>query len=193
VPGVSSIQARRDPEGEGNLTIHVRPSRDEDVAEIARIYEHAVRHGLATFEIEPPDAAEMARRRQTVIERGDPHLVAERGGRILGYAYAGPYRPRPAYRFTVEDSIYVAPEGKGNGVGRALLSALIAACEAKGYRQMIAVIGDSANDASIGLHAALGFARTGLLTAIGWKHGRWVDGVLMQRALGEGARAPPVG
>jgi len=172
------------------LTVTVRASRDADVAQIARIYEHAVRRGLATFEIEPPDAAEMTRRREAVIERGDPHVV-ERGGHILGYAYAGPYRPRPAYRFTVEDSIYVAPEATGSGVGRALLRALIAACEAKGYRQMIAVIGDRANAASIGLHAALGFARAGHLAAIGWKHGRWVDGVLMQRALGEGASTTP--
>lgn len=169
----------------------IRDSRGEDVPALTAIYAHWVRHGLASFELDPPDAAEMARRRDAVLAGGHPHLVAEEDGQVLGYAHAGAYRPRPAYRFAVEDSVYVAPEGHRGGVGRALLSALVARCEAAGFRLMVAVIGDSGNAASIGLHAALGFRHAGLLPAIGWKHGRWVDSVLMTRPLGEGASTPP--
>ncbi|MBW8269465.1 GNAT family N-acetyltransferase [Caldovatus aquaticus] len=172
----------------------VRDSRDSDLPAIAAIYGHWVVHGFASFELEPPGVEEMARRRRALLEAGYPWLVAE-GERdaVLGYAYAGPYRTRPAYRFAVENSVYVAPEvaGARRGVGRALLAALIARCEAAGFRQMVAVIGDSGNAASIGLHARCGFARAGLLPAVGWKHGRWVDSVLMARALGEGSATPP--
>jgi phosphinothricin acetyltransferase len=169
----------------------VRDSRDDDVAQIAAIYAHAVLHGYASFELDPPAAEEMARRRAEVLARGNPYLVAEAEGRVLGYAYAGPYRARPAYRFSVEDSIYVAPDAQRRGVGRALLPVLIERCTAAGYRLMVAVIGDSANASSIELHRVFGFAPAGLLPAVGWKHGRWVDSVLMTRALGEGATTPP--
>ena len=170
----------------------VRPAADQDIPAIAAIYAHHVLHGLASFEIDPPDAAEMTRRRAHITEHGLPYLVAEIDGRIAGYAYAAPYRARPAYRHTAEDSIYIDRDCAGRGVGSALLPALIAACEAAGRRQIIAVIGDSANAASIGLHAKFGFARVGLLPAVGWKFGRWVDSVLMQRELGAGNSAPPV-
>jgi phosphinothricin acetyltransferase len=173
----------------------IRPSRDDDLPAIRDIYAHHVLTGLASFEVDPPDLEEMARRRADVLARGLPHLVAERAGpegpRILGYAYAGPYRTRPAYRLTLENSIYVAPDAVRGGVGRGLLAALIDLCEADGYRQMIAVIGDSGNAGSIGLHAALGFRQVGLLPSIGFKFGRWVDSVLMQRALGPGDEALP--
>jgi phosphinothricin acetyltransferase len=174
------------------MTVLVRPSLDADLPAIAAIYAHAVVHGTASFELEPPGEAEMARRRAAILEGGFPYIVAEVDGVVAAYAYAGPYRPRPAYRFTVEDSIYVAPDRQGRGVGRALLAALIETCEGAGFRQMVAVIGDSASRGSIRLHEAMGFRRSGLLEAIGWKHGRWLDGVLMQRVLGEGADAPPV-
>jgi phosphinothricin acetyltransferase len=170
----------------------LRDSRAEDIPAIAGIYGHWVTHGLASFELDPPDAAEMARRREAVLAGGYPHLVAEgQGGRVLGYAYASAFRTRPAYRFGVENSIYVAPDAPRAGIGRALLSALIEGCTARGFRLMIAVIGDSGNAPSIGLHAALGFRHAGLLPATGWKHGRWVDTVLMTLPLGEGAGTPP--
>ena len=169
----------------------IRPSAEADLAAITDIYAHAVLHGTASFEIVPPDRGELAARRRAVLSAGLPYLVAEADGRVLGYAYAGPYRTRPAYRSTVEDSIYVAPEAQGRGVGRALLARLIAETEARGYRQMVAVIGDSANAASIGIHRALGFELVGTLKDVGYKHGRWLDSVLMQRALGAGAAAPP--
>jgi phosphinothricin acetyltransferase len=170
----------------------VRPSSDADVAAIAAIYRHHVLTGLASFEEVPPDEAELARRRADIVARGLPYLVACAGDRVLGYAYAGPYRPRSAYRFSVEDSVYIAPDALRRGVGRALLGAVIQACERAGYRQMVAVIGDSGHEASIGLHAALGFTPAGSLQAIGFKFGRWVDSVLMQRALGPGATSLPV-
>ena len=169
----------------------LRDSREGDIPAIARIYGHWVTHGLASFELEPPDAAEVARRRAAILAGGYPHIVAEAAGRVLGYAHAGPYRPRPAYRFAVENSIYVAPDAGRHGIGRALLHALITRCEAGGFRLMVAVIGDSGNAPSIGLHAAAGFRHAGLLPAIGWKHGRWVDSVLMTRPLGCGAARPP--
>lgn len=173
------------------MSILVRPSADADIPALTAIYAHAVIHGTASFELEPPGEAEMARRRAALLADGYPYLVAEISGGVAGYAYAGAFRARPAYRATVEDSIYVAPARQGIGVGRALLGALIDACEAKGFRQMIAVIGDSDSTASRKLHAAHGFRLAGVLEASGYKRGRWLDTVLMQRALGEGAASPP--
>jgi L-amino acid N-acyltransferase YncA len=169
----------------------IRRAEPADIPHITRIYAHAVRHGTASFEIEPPDEAEMARRHRTLADGGFPYLVAEVGGGIAGYAYAGPYRPRPAYRFSVEDSVYVAPEAHRRGVGRALLDALIAEAQTRGFRQMIAVIGDSAQTASIELHRRAGFRLIGTIESVGFKHGRWLDSVLMQRALGPGTSTLP--
>jgi phosphinothricin acetyltransferase len=169
----------------------VRPSAPADLEAIHAIYAHAVRHGSSSFELEPPDAQEMARRRSDVLAKGLPWLVAEQAGRVLGYAYASPFRPRPAYRFALEDSIYLGPDAQGRGFGRALLAELLARCQAIGARQMLAVIGDSASTGSIGLHRALGFQHCGTLPAVGWKFGRWLDVVLMQRALGCGHGSPP--
>lgn len=171
----------------------LRDSRDADVPALAVIYGHWVLHGLASFELDPPDEAEMARRRAAVLEGGFPYLVAEDEGtgRVLGYAYAGPYRARSAYRFAAESSVYVAPYAGRRGVGRALLRALLPRLEACGLRQVVAVIGDSGNAASIGLHLACGFRHAGVLPTVGWKHGRWVDSVLMTRPLGAGADTPP--
>jgi phosphinothricin acetyltransferase len=173
------------------MPLSVRDSRDDDIPAITAIYSHAVLHGAASFELEPPDAAEMARRRCALLGAGYPYLVATLGGGVAGYAYAGPYRPRPAYRFAVENSVYVAPDRQRAGIGHALIEALVARCEQAGFRLMVAVIGDSGNAASIGLHAAHGFRHAGLLPAVGWKHGRWVDSVLMTRPLGDGAGTPP--
>lgn len=158
---------------------------------IQAIYAHHVLNGRASFEEEAPGIAELTERRAAVLQRGLPHLVAELDGAVAGYAYAGPYRLRSAYRHTVEDSVYVAPELAGRGIGRALLGRLVDECERLGYRQMIAVIGDSGNAGSIGLHAALGFRHAGLLPSVGFKHGRWVDSVLMQRPLGLGDTSLP--
>lgn len=169
----------------------VRASTEADVAHCAEIYGHHVLHGTASFEVQPPDLAEMKRRRAHVLDLGLPYLVAEREGRVVGYAYAGNWRPRPAYAFSVEDSIYIAKDAVGQGVGRALLPALIEQCTAIGKRQMVAVIGDSAQTASIRLHAACGFEMVGTLKSIGFKFGRWLDSVLMQRPLGPGDRAAP--
>ena len=169
----------------------IRAASDADAEALAAIYGHHVLHGFGTFEEVPPDAAEMARRRAAVAERGLPYLVAEDEGRVLGFAYAGPFRPRAAYRYTVEDSVYIAPDAVGRGVGRAVLSAVLDACEAMGLRQVVAVIGDSGNAASIGLHRALGFQDAGVVKSVGFKHGRWVDIVTMQKALNGGdTRAP---
>ncbi len=168
------------------MSAGVRRSDKADLAAIQRIYAHYVAHTLASFEETPPEAAELARRRQAIIAGGLPHLVAERDGEIAGYAYASPFRTRTAYRYTVEDSVYVAPGLERRGVATALLAALIETCTALGYRQMVAIIGDSANDASIRFHARMGFREAGLLRAVGFKFGRWVDAVLMQRALGPG-------
>lgn len=169
----------------------VRPATDEDAAALAAIYGHHVLHGFGTFETTPPDAAWMDRRRREVQGYGLPYLVAEAEGRVLGFAYASPFRPRPGYRFTAEDSVYVAPDAIGRGVGRAVLSEVVAACEALGLRQLVAVIGDSGNAASIGLHRSLGFQDAGVGRSLGHKHGRWVDIVWMQKALNGGdTRAP---
>jgi phosphinothricin acetyltransferase len=165
----------------------IRSAAESDVAAIARIYGHHVLHGTATFELEPPTAEEMARRLGGILTLGFPYLVAERDGVVVGYAYANSYRPRPGYRFTVEDSIYVDPAHAGTGCGRALLTALIERCEQGPWRQMVAVIGDSSNTASIRLHERFGFRHVGRLEAVCFKFGRWVDSMLMQRPLGAGA------
>ena len=167
----------------------IRPSTDADLAAIQAIYGQAVLQGTGTFETEVPAVDEMGRRRAEVLGRQLPWLVAERDGQILGYAYANYFRPRLAYRFCVEDSIYLAPAAQGQGVGRLLLAELMARCEAAGARQMLAVIGDAATAGSIGVHAALGFEHTGVLKSAGWKFGRWLDVVLMQRTLGLGDSA----
>ena len=171
--------------------VAIRPSREEDVAAIAAIYGHHVLHGVASFEEVPPTADEMARRRADIVKRGLPYLVAERGGRVLGYCYAGPYRTRIGYRYTLEDSIYIDAAETGRGLGLALLAAVLERATALGYRQMVAVIGGSDTRPSIRLHERLGFTRVGVLTAVGFKFGGWVDTVLMQRALGAGATTPP--
>ncbi len=171
--------------------IVIRAVRSADVHDIATIYAHAVEHGTASFEIEPPSEAEMATRMKMLLDGGYPYIVADAGGAIAGYAYAGPYRPRIAYRHTVEDSVYVLPRAARRGVGRELLAELIAQSAECGYRQMVAVIGDSAQTPSIELHRSLGFAEVGTLRNIGFKHGRWLDSVLMQRALGDGADTLP--
>jgi phosphinothricin acetyltransferase len=174
------------------VTITLRDCEAADIPAIAAIYGHSVTHGLASFELEPPDAEEMLKRRAAILAAGYPYIVAVgEGGRVLGYAYASAWRARPAYRFGCENSVYVAPDAGRGGIGRALLGALIERCAAKGLRLMIAVIGDSGNAASIGLHTAMGFRPAGVLPATGWKHGRWVDTVLMTRPLGEGATTPP--
>src|SRR5579884_3370770 len=173
--------------GEGLV---IRPAEDDDIAAIAAIYRHHVLHGVASFEEVPPAPDEIDRRRRAVLERGLPYLVAEREGRVVGYCYAGPYRTRSAYRFTLEDSIYVDAAEIHRGIGRALLTELVARCGGLGYRQMIAVIGGRDQWPSIRLHEALGFARVGLLPAVGFKFGQWIDIVLMQRALGPGAAIP---
>jgi L-amino acid N-acyltransferase YncA len=169
----------------------IRPAQPGDLAAITRIYAHAVLHGTASFEIDPPDQAEMGRRQSALAAGGHPYLVAEDGHAVLGYAYAGPYRARPAYRHTVEDSIYIAPQAQRRGIGAALLAELIARSEVRGFRQMIAVIGDSAQAASIALHEAAGFRLIGTFEAVGFKFGRWLDSVLMQRPLGKGSGEAP--
>jgi L-amino acid N-acyltransferase YncA len=171
--------------------VSIRPVRPVDIVAITRIYAHAVRHGTASFELDPPDMNEMRRRLDALIAGHFPCLVAEATGEILGYAYAGPYRARPAYRFTVEDSVYIAPEAQRRGLGRLLLEQLIVESETRDYRQMIAVIGDSAQHASIALHKTLGFRMIGTFEAVGWKFGRWLDSVLMQRPLGQGTGSEP--
>ncbi|MFM9941895.1 MAG: N-acetyltransferase family protein [Hyphomicrobiaceae bacterium] len=171
--------------------VSVREATLADVPAIATIYRPAVLTGTASFEVEPPDDAEMARRFQVVKDGGFPYLVAELAGAVVGYAYFSQYRPRPAYRFSIENSIYVAPEVQGQRVGRVLLAALIQRATEMGYRQMIAVIGDSRNLPSIGLHRAAGFRFTGTIHSVGFKHGRWLDSVMMQLPLGPGDTTLP--
>jgi L-amino acid N-acyltransferase YncA len=171
--------------------VTIRAATLADIPAITRIYADAVLHGTATFELEPPDQAEMARRMTALQEDGFPYLVAEIGGALVGYAYANRYRTRPAYRFTVEDSIYIDPVAQRRGVGRALLAQLIRECERRGFRQMVAVIGDSAQLASIAIHRALGFRPSGNFENVGFKFGRWLDSVMMQRELGPGATTKP--
>jgi len=171
--------------------VSIRPATPADIPAITRIYAYAVKHGTASFELEPPDEAEMARRQRTLLDGGYPYVAAEIDNALAGYAYAGPYRPRLAYRFSVEDSIYIDPNAQRRGIGRALLLNLIEECEHRGFRQMIAVIGDSAQTASIELHRALGFRMIGAVENVGYKFGRWLDSVNMQRPLGAGATTKP--
>ena len=174
------------------MTVTVRNATPADIPAITRIYRQAVLEGTATFELDPPDEAEMKQRMEGLLHGGFPYIVAEDGGAILGYAYAGPYRLRPAYRFTVEDSIYISPSAHRRGLGRLLLKELIVQSEQRGFRQMVAVIGDSENHGSVGLHAALGFRMTGTFDDVGYKFGRWLDSVMMQLALGDGAKTNPL-
>ncbi len=169
----------------------IRPCLEADMPSITAIYAHNVRYGTASFETEPPSLEEMCRRRHDVLAKGFPYLVAVSDAEVIGYTYAGTYRPRPAYRDTVENSIYVHPEHVGQGVGKLLLPVLIAECEARDLRQMIAVVGDSANLASVRLHQRCGFEMIGTFRSVGYKHGRWLDSVLLQRSLGRGDTAPP--
>ncbi|HMA56872.1 MAG TPA: GNAT family N-acetyltransferase [Pseudolabrys sp.] len=173
------------------MTVTIRPATPADIPAITRIYAHAVERGTASFELTPPDQAEMARRFGELTTNNFPYLAALVDGALAGYAYAGPYRARPAYRFTVENSIYVAPDRQRHGVGKALLEALIDVCTERGFRLMVAVIGDSNQTASIRLHEAAGFKHVGVFENIGYKFDRWLDSVLMQRALGPGASTPP--
>lgn len=169
----------------------IRPSTAADVPAITAIYGHHVLHGTGTFETTPPSETDMAARRDDVLGKGLPYLVAEDGGRLLGFAYCQWFKPRPAYRFSAEDSIYLHPEAAGKGIGKELLTALAARAEAVGIRKLIAVIGDSGNAGSIGVHRSVGFTPAGQFKSCGWKFGRWLDIVLMEKALGEGDRTPP--
>lgn len=172
--------------------LKIRPATAADIPAIARIYDQSVATATASFELEPPGEAEMAKRMQAILSGGFPYLAADLDGSLAGYAYAALYRTRPAYRFTLEDSVYVDPRAHRRGVGRALLEALIAECGKGGWRQMIAVIGDSPNQAgSVALHSACGFVRVGILADVGFKHGEWRDTLLMQRHLGDGSRTEP--
>jgi L-amino acid N-acyltransferase YncA len=172
-------------------SLDIRPAAAADLRAITGIYEHAVLHGTATFELIPPDLAEMTRRFGVLREGGYPYFVAALEGQVIGYAYAGAYRPRPAYRFTVENSVYLQPAIHRRGIGLQLLLRLIVESEQRGYRQMIAVIGDSANAGSIGVHTRCGFQMIGTHPNVGFKFGRWLDTVMMQRALGDGAGTLP--
>jgi L-amino acid N-acyltransferase YncA len=169
----------------------IRPSRDEDIAAITAIYAHHVLTGTGTFEIDPPTEADMAGRRADVLARNLPYIVAEKDGQVAGFAYANWFKPRPAYRFSAEDSIYVADSARGRGVGRKLLAELAVQAEAAGVRKLLAVIGDSANLGSIGVHRSLGFTDVGVMRSVGWKFGAWRDIVLMEKTLGAGDTSSP--
>ena len=173
------------------MTTTVRASQEADITAITAIYAHHVLHGTGTFEIDPPGRADMAMRRADVLGKGLPYLVAEQAGQVVGFAYCNWFKPRPAYRFSAEDSIYVADSARGQGVGRQLLHALACQAEAAGVRKLLAVIGDSANAGSIGLHRALGFTEVGVMRSVGWKHGAWRDIVLMEKPLGAGDSTAP--
>jgi L-amino acid N-acyltransferase YncA len=170
----------------------IRPSRDQDIPAITAIYAHHVLHGTGTFETSAPSEADMAARRADVLAKGLPWLVTEDAGQVLGFAYCQWFKPRPAYRFSAEDSIYMHPNAAGRGLGRALLTELVAQAQERGIRKLIAVIGDSANAASIGVHRALGFTPGGVIRSCGWKFERWLDIVLMEKTVGEGDSTPPV-
>jgi len=169
----------------------IRPSRDDDINAITLIYAHHVLHGTGTFEVDPPSVQDMRARRAEVLARGLPWLVAESDNQVSGFAYCNWFKPRPAYRFSAEDSIYLAPHANGQGLGRALLAELTTQAERAGVRKLIAVIGDSRNTGSIGVHRALGFQHVGLLASCGWKFDRWLDVVLMERSLGLGDTTSP--
>jgi phosphinothricin acetyltransferase len=169
----------------------IRPSRDEDIAAITAIYAHHVLHGTGTFELDPPSESDMTARRAEVLARGLPWLVSEEAGRLTGYAYCNWFKPRPAFRFSAEDSIYMAPHAKGQGMGRALLAELAMQAERAGVRKLMALIGDSANTGSIGVHRSLGFSPVGVISSCGWKFDRWLDMVLMEKALGLGDTTSP--
>jgi phosphinothricin acetyltransferase len=175
----------------------IRPSRDDDLPAMAAVYADNVLHGTGTFEIDPPDLAEMTRRRADVLAKGLPWLVVEHdighGHEVLGYAYANPFRARPAWRYAVEDSIYLSPRAQRLGLGRLLLAELVARCTALGARQMLAVIGDSDNHGSVGVHRTCGFETLGVMRSVGWKFDRWLDVVMMQRTLGAGDDLAPTG
>lgn len=169
----------------------LRPSTDDDVPAITAIYGHHVLHGTGTFETDPPTEADMRARRADVLGKGLPYLVAEQQGRVLGFAYCQWFKPRPAYRYSAEDSIYLHPDASGQGIGKALLAELVKQAQAAGIRKLIAVIGDSANAGSIGVHRTLGFDQVGVIQSCGWKFDRWLDIVLMEKSLGAGDGAPP--
>jgi phosphinothricin acetyltransferase len=169
----------------------IRPSRDSDLPAITAIYSHHVQHGTGTFETTPPTEAEMTGRRADVLSKGLPYLVAEDGGQVLGFAYCQWFKPRPAYRFSAEDSIYLHPDAAGKGLGKALLAELVGQAQASGIRKLIAVIGDSNNASSVGVHRSLGFTHVGTLKSCGWKFDQWLDCVLMEKTLGEGDTTPP--
>ena len=169
----------------------IRPSRDSDMAALTAVYAHHVLHGTGTFETEPPGVPEMSARRADVLSKGLPYLVAELDGELAGFAYGNWFKPRPAYRYSVEDSIYLAPGLQRQGLGRALLAELLARFEAAGIRKVMAIVGDSANAGSVGLHLALGFAQVGVIEDCGWKLGAWRDIVILQKTLGEGSATPP--
>jgi L-amino acid N-acyltransferase YncA len=173
------------------MNVSIRPAAVADIPAITRIYAHAVAHGTASFELTPPDEAEMRRRMQAILDGNFPYIIAELDGTVAGYAYASLYRTRPAYRFTVENSVYVAPDMHRRGVGKVLLEKLIEECTTRGFRLMVAVIGDSKQFASIGVHEACGFTHAGSIPNIGYKFGRWIDTVLMHLPLGEGAQTAP--
>ena len=169
----------------------IRPSRDEDISAIVAIYAQQVREGTGTFELDVPSEADMATRRADVLAKGLPYLVAQIGQQVVGFAFCTWFKPRPAYRFSAEDSIYLSPQAQGTGLGRALLTELVARAETVGIRKLIAVIGDSGNAGSIGVHRSVGFAPVGVLKSCGWKFDQWLDVVLLERALGMGDAVPP--
>ena len=170
----------------------IRPSCDEDIAAITAIYAHHVLHGTGTFETEAPGTSHIAARRANVLSKGLPYLVAVQDGEIAGFAYGNWFKPRPAYRYSVEDSIYLTPDLQRKGLGRALLAELLACCEAAGIRKVMAIVGDSANAGSVGVHRAVGFTQVGTIDACGWKFGAWRDIVIMQKTLGPGDTQPPL-
>jgi phosphinothricin acetyltransferase len=173
------------------MTFKIRASQPEDLGAITGIYAHHVLHGTGTFEIDPPSLADMTQRRADVLAKGLPHLVAEDQGEVIGFAYCNWFKPRPAYRFSAEDSIYLAPQAHRRGIGRALLEELARQAEAAGVRKLIAVIGDSANAGSVGVHGATGFTQVGILRSCGWKFDRWLDVVMMEKPLGAGDTSAP--
>ena len=169
----------------------IRPSHDHDIPQITAIYAHHVLHGTGTFETEPPSVADMTTRRADVLGKGLPYLVAQQDGLVVGFAYGNWFKPRPAYRYSVEDSVYLAPDLHRKGLGRALLAELLTRFEAAGIRKVMAIIGDSANAGSVGVHRALGFTQVGVVESCGWKLGAWRDIVIMQKTLGVGSTQPP--